>query len=290
MHGMHSVPGTVIRSPPIRQTHSRGSQPTVVTATPHSQGYLSDRTVQRTDTLPATANTGQVPKQQQLGPGGTHIITPESSTTSVTYSRQTQASSSLQQQQQQQQPPQAPNQAPVKGNAARAPPPSPPAIATLDDGGERGRSNGTQLRASVPRSRTHSRPSSRNGRRVAAPSANVAISSDKPQAGGRALSTTSPAKRSSAGSGSSALSKMSGSGGTPKGGRGGSGEGDMDADADVDADAEAELDAEAEVEGEMDVDADADPDAELLEAVDAAEANSAGSHSHGHRHAVGVVE
>ena len=212
----------------------------------------------RTDTLPAT------PVSAQLGPGGTHIISPESP-----YSQH--------------------DRSPPTTKIARAPPPSPPAIATLDDGGA-GAGAGVAAAAAIvaatptvaaptttttntgglaASSQAHSRSTSRNGRRAPAhrPSATPPIPAET------AAHAPVPSKRSPLGSGPS-------NGSSPRVGPVVKAEGEVaadgDRDADAEADADAEVDAEAEPEGEMDGEADADAEAELLEAVDAAEAIASG--------------
>lgn len=206
-----------------------------------------DRSVQRTDTLPANHHTSSSRSGGAFGPAGTHLISPPSSFSRSERYREDSHSRPR-------------SSAPPADRSPRGPPrspPSPPAIATLSVAGEEvldtktGSSrngNHSSRRASVDR-----RQSPTNGHSNKSHSSGGSV---PPASEGNGV----PARRSPLGSDHSMTT-------APKRPSPTTVENDADADADPDADADADADAEAEA----DVD---DADLELLEAVDAAEANS----------------
>jgi hypothetical protein len=231
--------------PPV--THTRSSQQH------HSPSHQSsDRSVHRTDTIPAG---------QAVGPGGTQLL-------------------SFANRDPQQPSPSSFSRASVSGGgsgARRSPAhgsirsqPSPPAIATLQPDSEDISVPGSSPEAlTVPpassRKNGHSKSGSRRGSRRPSPSR---ASSSSP------LDTTTAAhaKHSERRPSSPQSIPSRGSGGkvTPP------------PAADDDADADGEPEPEAEAEADLDPNADdplAEAEAELLEAVDAAEANSSESGS-----------
>lgn len=199
----------------------------------------SERSVQRTDTLPANHHHSASSRSgSQFGPAGTHLISPPASFQHDRYRDEVH---------QQPRPLSSSNSTHERNSRNQRTPPSPPAaIATLPGTGEdspevkNGSSRHSDRHSSVDR-----RPSSTNGHR----NGSLAPATE---------SKGAPPRRSPLGSEPSAAA-------TPKKIATSPMEIDADADADPDADADADADAEADVD---------DADLELLEAVDAAEANS----------------
>ncbi|PSR77676.1 hypothetical protein PHLCEN_2v7734 [Hermanssonia centrifuga] len=236
----HSGPAAVHPSAAALQhppTNGRSSQQMLI-----SQG--SDRSLQRTDTLPA----GHIVSRAGLGSSSTLILANNS------YAR-------MEREEPRTRP--ASPQVPPQRAAARRSPPTPPYIDTLPNTGNEGDDSSNEVERVVSRARTS---------RVQSPEPII----PRPQSNGHHVRSperiSPPSQPAASGGGSPQRGSPRGSE-VPAGNTGKSKPPpiEADADADADADAEADLDADADIDAE----ADADADAELLEAVDAAEANNA---------------
>lgn len=227
--------GTLDGQHPNASVGSMGSQHSHSSIPPRGiqHSLSSDRSVHRTDTLP-TLSAGRS-AAGGFGPAGTHLI----SSSSAAFATHDHRDSN----------PRSHSSALIdRSPRAVRSPPTPPAIATLDDTTES--KNGSVRNGDHP-SRPASadrRPSTANGH---------SNKSHKSSGSAPAEPSNEPLKRSTPSSNhsNSSIAKRA----SPTA---------MDADIDIDADADADADAEADVD---------DADLELLEAVDAAEANSSSS-------------
>lgn len=247
LDSQHSNPNSMASIP----THPSGNSGHV----PHpgipgrgSQHSLSsDRSVHRSDTLPASHHPMSSRSSGGFGPAGTHLISSGSFPQHDRFHEESHPRPSS-------------SSAAVHDRSPRDPrsPPSPPAIATLPGTGEEASDakTGTSRnggRGSRHASTTDHRPSPINGHshrsRTSRDSAPPAASD----------SNGPPPRQSPPGSDHSAATVHNKQASTPL----------VDADADAEADPDADADADADAEADVD-----DPDLELQEAVDAAEANS----------------
>jgi len=266
---MHVTPAAVHPSSSLHQSsvHLAGNGRSQQLGS-SQQSSSSDRSIHRTDTLPAE-HIAPSSGQKGLGPGGTHILS--HGNLSVRYERE------RDHEQPRTRPHSPPHHTPSRGTGPPTrTPPTPPVIETLSDDVDElittaaqpshPRTTSRAPRGSQNQSRAHSREVTSvaanavrvNGHRSAnrsptsqtqgSPSSSRTTNGVEPTSSPRSVNPPGPVK--SKGAPQNDAMDI---------------DGDGDADADADIDAEAELDADAEAE--------ADADAELLEAVDAAEAN-----------------